>query len=99
MGSLAHCWHNGLPFTITFYLLLAIALLPTSLADSPDNYKLSGPVIVFDIFFEKLDIILRASPRTRLSCRADTSLWRGSVKMKMREICSKRKTSKCLLRG
>ena len=50
MGSLAHCWHKGLLFTIPFYLLLALALLPLSLADSPDNYKLSGPVIVFDIF-------------------------------------------------
>ena len=65
MGSLAHCWHKGLLFTIPFYLLLALALLPTSLADSPDNYKLSGPVIVFVIFPQKLDILLRASPRTR----------------------------------
>ena len=65
MGSLAHCWHKDLLFTIPFYLLLALALLPFSLADSPDNYKLSGPVIVFDIFLRKLDIFLRASPRTR----------------------------------
>jgi len=43
MGSLAHCWHKGLLFTIPFYLLLTLALLPISLADSPDNYKLSGP--------------------------------------------------------
>ena len=66
MGSLAHCWHKGLLFTIPLdYLLLALALLPLSLADSPDNYKLSGPVIVFVIFPQKLDILLRASPRTR----------------------------------
>ena len=65
MGSLAHCWHKGLPFTITFYLLLAIALLPFSFADSPDNYKLSGPVIAPNIFLQKLDIFRRASPRTR----------------------------------
>ena len=65
MGSLAHCWHKGLPFTTPFYLLLALALLPSSFADSPDNYKLSGPVIVFVIFPQKLDILLRASPRTR----------------------------------
>ena len=50
MGSLAHCWHKGLPFTTPFYLLLALALLPSSFADSPDNYKLSGPVIIFDVF-------------------------------------------------
>ena len=52
MGSLAHCWHKGLLFTIPFYLLLTLALLPISLADSPDNYKLSGPVVVLNIFLE-----------------------------------------------
>ena len=65
MGSLAHCWHEVVFYTLPLYLLLALTLLPLGFADSPDNYKLSGPVIVFDIFFEKLDIILRASPRTR----------------------------------
>ena len=65
MGSLAHCWHKVLFYTLPLYLLLVLTLLPLSLADSPDNYKLSGPVIVFDIFLQKLDILLRASPRTR----------------------------------
>ena len=65
MGSLAHCWHEVLTYTLPLYLLLALTLLPLSLADSPDNYKLSGPVIALNIFLEKLDIIRRASPRTR----------------------------------
>ena len=66
MGSLAHCWHEVLFYTTPLYLLLALTLLPlSSLADSPDNYKLSGPVIAPNIFLQKLDIFRRASPRTR----------------------------------